>query len=488
MKIISILGHCAELYRILVKSTNPSDDTASKFFRQKKYIGSSERRLISEVVFTTLRIKLLSEYCAEAAFNMSDSSLFLKDKDNKAKLFREFAVVATSCFIFNNFLNNDSLKIPISNEDISSSLSEKFSLNDEQIRLLLQKLDASFRNLNENSIDIISTTTEHNLDDSNFDLLSKRYSTPDWIMESWARKSNIKRAVAVAESFFEPAHLTMRTNSLLINRKSLIETLSAEGIKCRAGSLSPDSIILEQRVNLNNLESYKRGLYEVQDEGSQMIALAVSPGKDWSILDACAGAGGKSLHLATLQKDKGEIIATDIEYQRLRQIRFRCHRACIRSIKTMLLNKEEKHSRYNISSISPPEQLRTNYFDAVLVDAPCSGIGTSRRAPMSKYKLNPRLLEKLCANQLKILNHYSHFVRSGGILVYSTCSLMPQENEIVAEKFLADNTDFEPDSLSPAYLRYGIQIPGLDDNSYHFTFYPHEFGCDGFFVARFKRK
>jgi 16S rRNA (cytosine967-C5)-methyltransferase len=214
----------------------------------------------------------------------------------------------------------------------------------------------------------------------------------------------------------------------------------------------------------------------VQDEGSQLIGYALSPGPGEKVLDACAGAGGKTLHIADLTNGRASILATDMDFIRLRELGKRAYRAGIDSIKTQLIKSGKPIDIKNIGD--------NGLYDSVLVDAPCSGIGTVRRMPMQKYRLNEALLEKHAKKQLEILNNYSQLVKDGGILVYSTCSLMPEENSGVVGKFLSLHPEFCADPLEPVFSEHGIKLMGLSENSNTLTLFPHIHGTDGFFMAR----
>lgn len=215
------------------------------------------------------------------------------------------------------------------------------------------------------------------------------------------------------------------------------------------------------------------GAIEVQDEGSQLVAFALAPEEEWDILDACAGAGGKTLHLAQLQRDRGRIIASDADRRRLEQLARRLKRHRYRSI--------------HLANLDGHRSLQRTQFDAVLLDVPCTGSGTVRRAPEIKWRIHTRQLERIVAKQERILEQYHAYVRSGGVLLYATCSLLPEENQRVVERFLARHPEFEPDPLAPAFERYGIALP-LSPDQWQFQLLPHRHGTDGFFIARLRRR
>jgi 16S rRNA (cytosine967-C5)-methyltransferase len=230
--------------------------------------------------------------------------------------------------------------------------------------------------------------------------------------------------------------------------------LQAEDIPCEGGRHSPAAIIIHKRVNLTQHPLYKGGFIEIQDEGSQMISLACNAQPGMRVLDACAGAGGKTLHLADIMKDQGIIVARDIEWNRLREIPIRAHTAGVQCIRVDLIDRPTSNVRRPQSPSygrgTTDQGRRTpdagrGTFDVVLIDAPCSGMGTVRRLPMVKWRLTPEQLERHARKQLKILTENAHFVAEGGALVYATCSILPGENEQVVEKFLAAHPQFRLD-------------------------------------------
>jgi len=187
------------------------------------------------------------------------------------------------------------------------------------------------------------------------------------------------------------------------------------------------------------------------------------------------------LHIAELMNNQGIVIANDIEYNRLKEIPKRAARSAITIIQT---NNSLKN---NLDDLMNYNRNLCNGFDKILVDAPCSGMGTIRRDPMRKYRINPHLLEKLKVNQLKILSEYSQYLKVGGILVYSTCSLLPDENEWVISEFLASNKNFQPDSLNQILQKNNIGIDNISADTFMLNIDFTQSNSDGFFMARLKR-
>jgi 16S rRNA (cytosine967-C5)-methyltransferase len=208
----------------------------------------------------------------------------------------------------------------------------------------------------------------------------------------------------------------------------------------------------------------------MQDEGSQLISLIASPKSGDVVIDACAGAGGKTLHLAELMKNEGEIVAIDIERKRLEELQSRANRAGITIIRTMLRN----------------EVLPENFFskaDLVLVDAPCSGTGTIRRNPALKWSVNESLVKHYAEQQMNILEENSRYVKQGGKLVYATCSLMRQENEEIVEAFLEKHNYFTLRTPKEEWIKYHLSF---SPNA--IALLPHRHQTDGFFVVILNRR
>jgi 16S rRNA (cytosine967-C5)-methyltransferase len=258
----------------------------------------------------------------------------------------------------------------------------------------------------------------------------------------------------------EPAPLDLRINPLKTTREEILEALKQMGLKAKAGELSPWSVRVFERPSLNALPMLKNGLVEIQDEGSQMVALAVDARPGERIVDFCAGAGGKTLAIAAMMQNKGKIIACDVMEGRLKRSAERFRRAGLHNIEVRTLNSER----------DPWVKKHKASFDRVLADAPCSGTGTWRRNPDARWRPLGPGLEKLVKTQAEILDSAARLVKTGGRLIYATCSLLPDENENQIEKFLATHPDF---TLSQCGLN------GAD----YLSLSPSQNGTDGLIAA-----
>ncbi len=453
----SLIGHAAELYRIIWKSPQPADSIASEFFRAHKYIGSKERKFISETVFATLRMHSIAL--------IASSAYKIQTVKEHIPLEKEIKIILAGCLLGERVGAYSPLQL-INRSFVKTD--EPFSIEQLCRETLIARLEYSEQEAKE-WITAVEESFREIADENSYSY----WCLSEWIANSWQNR-DVK---PIALSLLKSAPVCLRVNSRAISRERALEELKKASISAKPSSLSPDGILLAGRDQLSQVELFKSGAIEVQDIGSQIIGYAVAPEEGWLVLDACAGAGGKSLHIAALQNDSGTIISTDIEFKRLRELDFRAKRAGFQSISTFILS---------------PQNVRTlekfiGRCDAVLVDAPCSGMGTVRRMPMVKWRLTEALVSKLARKQLEILTEKSRYVRRGGVLIYATCSMMPQENENVVQRFLNENDDFILEPLDTALGQYSIEVEGMEKDAAMVTLLPNIHGTDGFFIARMRR-
>ena len=290
-----------------------------------------------------------------------------------------------------------------------------------------------------------------------FDELSKirkfRESIPDWIDEVAVSELGEELWTKELAALNKQAEVILRTNTLNTTKEELQKKLQDESIFTEFIPNHSDALRLVERANVFRTEVFKKGYFEVQDASSQLVAeyLDVAPGM--KVIDTCAGAGGKTLHLASFMKNKGQIIAMDIYESKLKKLKIRARRNKVHNIDTRV-----------IDSTKPIKKLY-NKADRVLIDAPCSGIGVLRRNPDSKWKLQPEFLDNIKKIQQDILQKYSKMVKSGGKLVYATCSVLPSENQNQITEFLASES--------------GKDFKLIKDNKV----FAHTSGFDGFYMA-----
>jgi 16S rRNA (cytosine967-C5)-methyltransferase len=301
--------------------------------------------------------------------------------------------------------------------------------------------------------------------------LAQQVSLPDWLLAEFTKQWGGEEAQKLALALNEKPQVDLRINSRVISRFQALVSLAVDGVDTEFTPYSPDGLRLQGRYALKGLESFKQGEWEIQEEGSQLISQLLKPYPGNTIIDLCAGGGGKSLHLATLMGDEGQVIATDINPKRLNRIKERQKRAKLRSITLMPIRHEgdAKLRRF------------TGAANGVLVDAPCSGTGTIRRNPEIKWRLTPDQLFVYQQKQGALLDAGARLVKKGGRLVYATCSLLACENQDIVKDFLKHNGGFE-------LLDANREIEGLPHDGPFLTLLPHRTNSDGFFAAAFKRK
>jgi 16S rRNA (cytosine967-C5)-methyltransferase len=248
-----------------------------------------------------------------------------------------------------------------------------------------------------------------------------------------------------------PAPLVIRVNSLKAKKHQVIEALKASKIECEESEMAPEALIIKQKSNIYTLDIFKNGWIEVQDINSQMIAPLLDIQEGMRVIDACAGGGGKTLHMAAHMQNKGKIIALDIEQRKLDNLKTRAARSGASNIETRLIEDAKTIKRLE------------NTADRLLLDAPCSGIGVLKRNPDAKYKMNLEKLNRIRGIQSEILNDYSSVLKSGGKMIYATCSIFKSENEVQIKQFLKNNSAFKL--------------------LHHQSLYPSVTGFDGFYIS-----
>lgn len=253
-----------------------------------------------------------------------------------------------------------------------------------------------------------------------------RESIPDWMDELCCNAIGEKKWEKEVQALNQEAKVVLRVNTLKITREELQKKLHAVEIDTLAPSGYPDALVLAKRKNVFTSDLFKEGLFEVQDASSQLVAPFLQLKNGMRVVDACAGAGGKTLHISALMNNKGKIIALDTEQWKLDELKKRARRAGASNIETRIIDSFKAIKRME------------NSADRLLLDVPCSGMGVLRRNPDAKWKLSLEFIERMKLLQQKILTEYSIMLKDGGIMVYSTCSILPSENENQVENFLKD--------------------------------------------------
>ncbi len=286
---------------------------------------------------------------------------------------------------------------------------------------------------------------------------AKLESVPDWLFDLGKKELGDKWEAEI-HSLNQEAQVVLRVNTLKITREQLKNRLAEDNIHTHIIKGYPDALILDERTNVFRNPAFKEGMFEVQDASSQLVAaaLAVEPGM--RVIDACAGAGGKSLHIAALMQNKGKVLSMDVEEWKLQQTKLRARRDGVSIIERKVIEGSKTIKRLKESA------------DRLLLDVPCSGLGVLRRNPDTKWKLSEESIAKVQATQQEILQSYPSMVKPGGQMVYATCSILPSENQDQIAKFLASEA--------------GKDFELIEDQKV----LAQESGFDGFYIARLQKK
>jgi 16S rRNA (cytosine967-C5)-methyltransferase len=415
----------------------PADKIIDRFFKSRRFIGSKDRAYIGELVYWVLRNLALAEYFANEmnARLLVLASLMIRKDFNLAEL---------------NKICDGTQYAP---ELLASNEAKTLS------KIPLPPYNGIPRHV--------------------------RLNYPEWIEEKLQESFGEKFERATA-ALNEQAPTDLRTNTLKSTREALIVQLISEGFECGPTPNSPIGIRLKKRGPIFTSEVFKQGHFEVQDEGSQMVAGIVDAEPGMRVIDFCAGAGGKTLAIAAQMQNKGRVLAWDNSEKRLSQIKDRIKRAGADNIQIHVIESE------NDAFIKRHKQTA----DRVLVDAPCSGTGTWRRNPDLKWRFTKKDLDEMLSIQASILHSAARLVKPGGRLIYATCSVLKDENDHQVANFLKNNDNFRVVCAEKIWSKLkqtnGPLIQEADNNSNNNVSYlwvtPHQDGVDGFFAAVLERK
>ena len=409
------------LAEINAAPNRPADAVANDFFRARRYIGSSDRRAVSDRAWSVIR-------------TLRRLRWWLGHADATPRL-----LVAASLLL-------DGGKLAALHDLFTGGRFSPAPLTAEE-RGVLGRLEG--RNLN-----------HHSMPDP------VRHEIPDWVyplLEAQYGDALGQELSAMAR----PAPLDLRVNTLKITREDAQAALAAEGIEAEATKLSPWGLRVPGRQMITTGKAFTEGLVEIQDEGSQLIALLVDAHPGMRVVDYCAGAGGKTLAIAMRMNNRGHIVACDVSAPRLTGAVRRLRRAGVHNVEQHLIVPGDKWAKRG-----------TGKYDRVLVDAPCTGTGTWRRNPDARTRLTETDLAELLPKQAAILDSASRLVRPGGKLVYATCSLLTQENEEQVHAFLARHPEFRLRHLPQDWPSGPAPMLALT---------PARHDTDGFFAAVLER-
>ena len=304
--------------------------------------------------------------------------------------------------------------------------------------------------------------------------MAARKSFPEWIIRKWLNRYGPEKTALLCDGLNTIPPITVRANTLKASRGKLVEALNSQADRIKPTDYAPDGItFISPATSIPELSAFKAGWFQVQDEAAQLVTLLLNPQPGDTVLDACAGLGGKTGHMAQLMKNEGLVVALDVNENKLSRLNTDMRRLGTSIVSTLNHDLEQKLPR----DILPA-------FDRILLDAPCSGLGVMRRNPDIKWRFSKRNLAKYKTRQLRLLENLGPLLKPSGILVYAVCSPEPEENEAVVNEFLKNHDEFViskefgelPDALGAA-----ANVPGV------FKSFPHLKQMDGFFAVRLQQ-
>lgn len=419
----------AELFAAILSGTLPADAQMERYFRAHPKLGVRDRGFIAETVYACLRRRCYLDYLASGNENLNASPE---------------AVVAAALVALQGISGRAVVENGFQGD--ASPLVERARTLDKALLPLGVRLDL-----------------------------------PEWLLERLLVQYGEAETGALADALNQAAPLDLRVNSVKATREQAMSCLAEAGFPTEVTPWSPSGLRRKERAPIFRTRCFEQGLVEVQDEGSQLLSLLVEPKRQEMVVDFCAGAGGKTLHLAALMANSGSVYAFDISAKRLERLKPRLARAGLDNVRRVAIQNER----------DPRVQRLAGKIDRVLVDAPCSGTGTLRRNPDIKWRRVD--LDNLAQTQRTVLAAASGLVKPGGRLVYATCSLLREENEDVVMDFLATHTDFVAMPAHEILGRRQVNLPetfAIGDRleGMALRLLPHRHGTDGFFAVALERR
>ncbi|MCC0639285.1 MULTISPECIES: 16S rRNA (cytosine(967)-C(5))-methyltransferase RsmB [unclassified Clostridioides] len=424
------------------KNNNYSNIAINKHFKNLE-ISDMDRGLATELIYGVVENKYYLDYIINKL-----SKIKVKKMSTYVKIFLRMGTYQIL------FLNSISDYAAV-NETVK--LSKKYDKKSSGF------INAILRNEIRNKDTIMDIAEEDSVK-----YLSIKYSYNSWIIKNWIENFGQEFTEDLLEANNEKPSIYIRTNTLKISREELIEKLNEKGIMCLKVPMVEEAIKVEKLKNIENNELFKAGLFTIQDISSMIVGKVINPKEDSLILDVCSAPGGKSTHLATLMNNTGQVIARDIFEHKLKLIKATVNRLGLKNVCV---------EGFDASEI---DENSINKFDYVLADVPCSGLGIIRRKPEIKYKKEEEL-EDITSIQKKILENASKYVKIGGTLVYSTCTVQDMENINIITSFIEEYNNFELIPIDTINVDLDNQDKG------YLKIYPNIHGIDGFFIAKLKR-
>ncbi len=440
-------GLCADLLNAAVAATaalltftQPADAALSAFFRARKS-GARDRAFIAETAYAVLRRKRLLERLAASGPNLEPAFLAPGSTPKRGPKMAGTRRISPR-------------------ELVLLSLSRVRGMSQRQLEGALLPGEAEW-------LADIRRQPEPEL------TLAEQLDFPDWLVERLAAAHDAEELLALARALNTPAPLDLRVNTLKAERDAVIARLAADGIVAVPCPYSPLGLRLKTKPYLQKHPAYLDGSIEVQDEGSQLLGYLLAPKRSEMVVDFCAGAGGKTLILGALMRSTGRLYAFDVSDKRLAKLKPRAARAGLSNVHPACLSGENDTRVKRLQGKA----------DRVLVDAPCSGLGTLRRNPDLKWRQSPQSVAELTVKQAAILAAAAKLLRPGGRLVYATCSILAEENENIVNAFLATHADFHRLSAQEVLAAQGITIDCGED----MRLSPQKHGTDAFYAAVLER-
>lgn len=415
----ALLDMSCELLRAVLKFDAPADGLVSAFFRKNKQLGQRERHALAETTYAVLRQRLLLQHLAQSGSGPME---------------RRLALLAWAG-------SRDFLRPALSAQE-------------QQWLAEIETIDRS----------TLAPKLRHNM--------------PDWLAEPLLQRLGEEQFWALAAAMNEGAPLDLRVNALKAKREEALEALKAAGITAEPTPFSPWGLRVQGKPALSKQEVFTNGTIEVQDEGSQLLALLLDPKRSEMVVDFCAGAGGKTLALGAAMRNTGRLYAFDVSGHRLEKLKPRLARSGLSNVYPAQISHERDERIKRLSG----------KIDRVLVDAPCSGLGTLRRNPDLKWRQTPQAVEELQVKQAAILESAARMLKPGGRLVYATCSLLNAENEVIAEAFTAKHPEFTLLPAAEVLQRAHVENAAELCEGNYLRLWPQRQQTDGFFAAVWERR
>ena len=430
----ALLDACTELTRLLLRFDHPADSVVSKYFRDQRKqmaLGPRERGVLAETGYNVLRQKLRFEHLAKSGSGVRE---------------RRLAILGWATYL-----------------DSQAKLQQPQATHGDRGFMKAAMSEMEFKWL----ADCDAATDEAFL-------APHRHNLPPWLAEALEAQLG-EDFWPLVDSLQHTAGLDVRVNSLQAKRADVQAELEKNGIAVMPTPFSPWGLRMNAKPNLSKLTLFEKGVIEVQDEGSQLLALLLDAKRGEMVADFCAGAGGKTLALGAAMRNTGRLYAFDTSAHRLEAMKPRLARSGLSNIHPVAI-AHERDDRI--------KRLRGK-MDRVLVDAPCTGLGTLRRNPDLKWRQTPEAVAELTVKQAAILASAARLLKPGGRLVYATCSLLPAENEEIAQAFSAAHPNFKPLLVKDLLTDFEVSEPEnlCTPDGLYLRLWPHRHGTDGFFAA-----